>query len=356
MWGWVRPLLQAYRVRGVPLRIRLLPCPFASGSERPVLQGITDAPVEGPEGFVSFLAAPGRAISGVVQLGGDLLVGRWIAGRCGVPLCCYTYGYKKGLQRCTQVFTAYATMAQWLAGRGVRAEVAGDLVRDALACDEGPPPWKEPDAWRVVFFPGSRADIRRASLPYLGETASRLRARREAVEIATLLSPFSAREEWRRWDAEGLNPTASGTGRVLEGADLAVTQPGTNTLELMQSGVPFVVAVPERFFAMIPLPGVAGFLTGLPMIGAPLRRRALDRIRRRGYVAWPNRIAGEPLVPEMVGAVEPEDLARAVAALLDVPERMRRVRTRFAELRRDASTGSDGPAAMIAERTKEMVM
>ena len=69
----------------------------------------------------------------------------------------------------------------------------------------------------------------------------------------TLLSPFSFDEEVKIWEDAGLNPSRKSTPVALKGVDLALTQPGTNTLELLYLKIPALVAVPYVFLEDIPL-------------------------------------------------------------------------------------------------------
>lgn len=201
--------------------------------------------------------------------------------------------------------------------------VVGDLVADALEMDEGVSPWKREKALRLVFFPGSRPGIRKASLRFLSEVKDTLETLLNDLEIVTALSPFTAQSEVEEWEKEGLNPSLSGTRVVLEGADLALTQPGTNTLELMHVGVPAVVAVPFYFLEHVPLGGLKGIFLQVPILGKMIKDKLLRKASdRRGFLAWPNRIAKEMIMREVVGDVTPADLAELLAELL-LDERQR---------------------------------
>lgn len=325
LWGWARPLCREMSGRGWEVSIHILNCPFASGMEAQAasrIPGVVE--VVGPLKPWRTLTSLGRYDTDlVVQLGGDLLFGLAMAARHSVPLACYSYGRKKGLNRCDFVATAFPAMASLMPPETV---VIGDLVVDGLSMDTGEPsPWKETPGKRLLFFPGSRPLIREAARDFIEKTVRSLRYR-EGLQIAALLSPFSDPEEVNIWGGSGVSPFTSGTESALSGADLAVTQPGTNTLELMHRAVPALVAVPFAFLSSIPLTGLKGIILSTPG-GALLKEKILRRAAaRRGYLAWPNRIAGKEIFPEFVGDLTPADLAAEIDSVMDDDERLAGIR------------------------------
>ncbi len=359
LWGWGRPLAAALRRQGMEVRLRLLPCQFAGGEEGLLLARLPEVRGEGPEGLLPFLLRGGSSPpAAVVQLGGDLWSGRVVAGRWHVPLICYTYGFKKGLASCDLVATAYGTMAEGF--RGVRCEVVGDLVADALTMDQGPSPWpsetlRRQEICRLALFPGSRPAIRQEALRFLRRLVEMLRREGPEVFPVAVLSPAVGDGEAEQWREGGMVPCRSGAGTVLPGADLAVTQPGTNTLELLHCATPGLVVVPDAFLDKIPLGGVAGLAVRLPVLGPALRRRALARWQGK-FLAWPNRLAGREILRELVGAVTPESLARQVGELWARAEERASMTKSLQALSGDSATrGGSGAAAHLAARIGEMV-
>ncbi|QTX31622.1 cdisaccharide synthetase [Aminithiophilus ramosus] len=314
LWGWVRPLATALHRRGHAVDLQLLPCPFASGREALVASRLP-VRVRPPANALSLLASlDGADADAIVHLGGDLLFGRWAARR-GIPLAAYTYGPKKGLDRCRALFTAFDAMAFSLKGHPA---VVGDLVASALELDGPSSSWERRESPRIVFYPGSRPFIRRVALPFVAELARALRQVYPDMGLRTLMSPFSDDEEFALWRERGLCPTLLGAGAVLGGADFAVTQPGTNTLELLHRAVPAIVAVPFSFLRQVPLGGVKQWIAAIPGLGAWGKERYLRaRAARTGFLALPNMIAGRALLRESVGDFGPRELAALVVEGLD---------------------------------------
>ncbi len=347
VWGWSRPLIGEALKRQWRPELWLLPCPFASGREFEAMSRL-GVPIHGPWNALKTLRhmAQRRGYDGVLQLGGDLLFGRFLALRNGAPLACYSYGRKEGFQSCDVVMTARPGMI-----RGVDALAVGDLVLDSL--DQGTPgPWRAPQGQRLLMFPGSRPAIRRKALPYMKALMPHLKRRFPELEARVLLSPFAEASESEQWRAAGFSTWTGPTAAALVGGDLALTQPGTNTIEMIYCHQPMAVAVPFAFLREIPATGVPGLLAHFPRMGALLRDRLLARRapRQKGRLAWPNRLLGREEVPEWVGEIAPAELAENLARLLADGEALQRQRQVLKALSDAVAPGAPGRICDIIER------
>jgi lipid-A-disaccharide synthase len=340
VWGWARPLLREILRRGDLPELCLLPCQYASGREKEAVKACLAVEVSHLSIRKLLLEPRKGRYTGIIQLGGDLLFGRYFAWRYHCPLAVYTYGWKKGLRSCSLVATAFGMMQLRLKERGCPAFLTGDLVASALLEDPHDFTWHAPVGRRVVFFPGSRRTIRKAALLYARDFRLALLRDFPDVEITALLSPFSDPEELLLWEEEGFRAVSHDTGGVLAEADLALTQPGTNTLELLHTGTPGMVAVPDRFLSLIPLPGILGGLASIPLFGPWIRRLGIHYLRSslKDYLAWPNRIGGREILPERIGPCLPGDLAREAGEFLGNPERRRMMRQELMQLREESTT------------------
>jgi lipid-A-disaccharide synthase len=371
LWGWARPLLVELQRRKVHVAVRLLPCQFASGRERAALENFPGLHVTGPGGVLATLLAREEhtAVSAgmpppevLYQMGGDLWMGRALAKRFHVPLVTYAYAPKKSMRDCALACTAFAEMLPAFHRAGISPRLVGDLVKDALRLDldvaQGTvSPWRRGSAFRIVLFPGSRPAIRNAARTFLRRTVEHLERRAGPLDVVTLLSPFAEGEEFAAWENEGLSPVAAGAGTVLPEAHLALTQPGTNTMELLHTGTPALVAVPEEFFSVVPLAGVAGLLGRTPFVGKILRKHALSRLAKAlPFLAWPNRLAGREILPELIGAVTPERLGEAAASLLEDRARLGTIREELCALEgRCDVPGERGAAVRLVDLTEELL-
>lgn len=254
LWGWCRPVVKALKDEGHGVDLVLLPCQYASGAEERLALLLGADRVVPPAGLPKEISGGRNRADGVLQLGGDLLYGRLLAKRNGSPLFSYSYGPKKGLRACRLVLTACESMAGSIRKmtRGHSVEVVGDLVADALEMDRGADPWAEKPGLKVAVFPGSRPAIRRKALPFMIEFLECARRLLPEAQWLVLLSPFCEPEEAVLWENAGFGVCQAGAGVALRAADAALTQPGTNTLELFHARIPSVVAVPEVFSPMSP--------------------------------------------------------------------------------------------------------
>ena len=108
----------------------------------------------------------------------------------------------------------------------------------------------------------------------------------------------------------------------MRAADIAVTIPGTNTLELGIAGVPSVVLLPLNKPEVIPLEGPGHWLSLLPVVGPSLKRRAVLLAAPHLPVSLPNNLSGEKLMVELKGALTLKGVLSEVLGLLeDEPER-----------------------------------
>ena len=230
----------------------------------------------------------------------------------------------------------------------------------------------------IALLPGSRPYEVRRGLPFMLRAAAELARRRPGLRFTVPVSPFATAGDFAfalevlgagelRRELEALfSPAGDGAirlripveGRALDvaferaraaramaGADLALTIPGSNTAELAVYGVPMIVCVPLDRPEEIPLEGIAGLLDRVPLVGRRLKAAAVMRAARRvEFVALPNRVAGEMVVPELKSAaLRPEEVAGAAASLLEAPERLERIRARLVSL-----MGPEGAARAIA--------
>ena len=112
-------------------------------------------------------------------------------------------------------------------------------------------------------------------------------------------------------------------------ADLAVTIPGTNTLELGIAGVPSVVLLPLNKPEVIPLEGPGHWLSLLPVVGPALKRRAVLLAAPHLPVSLPNNLSGEKLMVELKGVLTLDGVLHETLALLEDKTDLTRRRERL---------------------------
>jgi len=132
---------------------------------------------------------------------------------------------------------------------------------------------------------------------------------------------------------------------LLSRCRLCLTTVGANTAELGSLAVPMLVLLPtQQLDAMRAWDGLPGLLANLPLLGSGFAKAINWLVLRQGRLfAWPNIWAGEEVVPELVGELEPGAIAELVIDLLTHPQKLEIMRDRLLALR-----GEPGAAEKLA--------
>ena len=385
LYTWVQPVLA--ELRRYPLRahlhihIGLVPCQFASGAETRIAATFGADSVSSPGDFARFMAL-GKRLPGlehptpngfVLSLGGSAGMALDLGKRLGYPV--YRYSFVPTWHRKLAALFVHDARAErrarLLGAPRERLEQVGNLVADAVKLAEPAP---EPGNPHVLLMPGSRDAFAVHLIPLMIALADALGERypqaRFVWPVSRLLSEEAvktgiqgAHKETLGGMAGKLEDEASNRrvitpeGHALElafessryahmrAADLAVTIPGTNTLELGVAGVPGIVLLPLNKPEVIPLEGPGHWLSLVPWVGAALKRQAVRLAAPHFPVALPNLLSGEDLMVEMKGEIVLGEVVDKAVALLTDPEERARRRGRLLE-----TMPPPGAAARLVER------
>ncbi|MGL5880691.1 MAG: lipid-A-disaccharide synthase, partial [Xenococcaceae cyanobacterium] len=110
----------------------------------------------------------------------------------------------------------------------------------------------------------------------------------------------------------------------LRQCQLCLTTVGANTAELGSLAIPAIVLLPtQQLDAMRSWDGIPGFLANLPGIGTAFARLINWFVIEQGRLfAWPNKWAGEEIMPELIGELQAADVAQIVLNYLQHPEKL----------------------------------
>ncbi len=137
---------------------------------------------------------------------------------------------------------------------------------------------------------------------------------------------------------------------LLSQCRLCLTTVGANTAELGSLAVPMIVLLPtQQLDAMRSWDGLPGILARLPGVGSGFAKSINWLISRQGRLfAWPNIWAKEEIVPELVGKLQPSEIAQLVLDYLEHPEKLEEMRSRLRAVR-----GQPGAAQKLAQLVRE---
>jgi len=133
---------------------------------------------------------------------------------------------------------------------------------------------------------------------------------------------------------------------LLSQCTLCLTTVGANTAELGSLAVPMLVLLPtQQLDAMRAWDGLPGLLVNLPGVGSGLAKLVnWWFLRKPRLLAWPNIWAGEAIVPELVGNLEPAAVAAIALDLLTHPDQLAAIRANLRQVR-----GEPGAANKLAQ-------
>lgn len=137
---------------------------------------------------------------------------------------------------------------------------------------------------------------------------------------------------------------------LLSQCQICLTTVGANTAELGSLAVPMIVLLPtQQLDAMRSWDGLPGILARLPGVGSSFAKLINWLILHQGRLfAWPNIWAKAEIVPELVGKLQPQDVARLVLDYLEYPEKLEEMRSRLRAVR-----GEPGAAQKLAQLVGE---
>ncbi len=383
--GWLRPFLHELyrRAPQSDVHVFFVPDDYATGREAGVVRELFPAAhAYDPKTYLK--VAFGARVDGmpegvdaVLYLGGDLMHAARLHKRFGGALAAYKFSRAKYARQTAVAFAVDAANAQQLESCGISRErivVAGNLAIDgALAQAQAAPEEGTPQGG-VLFMPGSRRYEVEQLIPFFFTAALRLRADDPSLPIAFGISPFTQLHSVRAALEAGGDPRVfaqrgtvveTGAAAYLTSSDgragfpivrnalaaaraarIAVTIPGTKTIELAALGTPAISCSPANAPELVTINGPMTYLDRIPLVGIPAKRAMVVAYARRfPFHTQPNMDAGKMLICELHGTLTPGRVARETQERLGDPVWLEESSQALAALYREHV----GAAARIAE-------
>lgn len=402
--GWVAPIVHVLKNKRDNLRIFLflLPCTYATGKEYKIASSLKEVDrVFKPHEYILFMLLginpKGVKFSkrgAILHLGGDVLHSAMLSKRLNLPAFAYAWGNKKWDKEFKEYFVPHEQQKNILINRGIavsKITVTGNLLADTIAFVESdeknsgnnifPPikPGNEKTMLRICFLPGSRQREVHFIVPFFLAVAELLNEQNKNIEFVMPLSPFVdieqlktaiKRKPWRNFDGSSGVIEKNDSGwtiktnqgvkiSVIDGhqyeamkhSNLVVSIPGTKCGEAGYLCRPMLVILPLNKPEELPSVGIIGWLRWLPILGPVLKRFIVSmRLRNwNAYVAQPNIIAGEEIVPEVKGVITASQVANEIMALLNNPERLSLIQEKLFSIYHNNGCENEGTAERIIQ-------
>lgn len=393
---WVRPVVKALRqalgtdTDLVRISVILSPCPHSTGKEAQIAASYPEIDrVQGAENFFPFLLW-GKTVDNwdwrergiVIFLGGDQFYTLVIGKRLGYR----TLVYAEWEARWYRYLDAFAVMSDRVIQKvptryHYKFTVVGDLIADivlevAETSDDNSV--TEKNNTIIGLLPGSKPAKLMQGVPLCIAIAQKLQTLQPNLQFIIPVAPtidLATLTRYARLEHNSLIPQLGGvTGELItEGekayiltsggtkitlitespayqqlltCQLCVTTVGANTAELGSLGIPMIVLLPtQQLDAMRSWDGIPGILANLPLLGTSFAKLINTFvISRKRLFAWPNIWAKNEIVPELIGNLEPQEIALKIIDYLHHPKELKTMSKRLIACR-----GKYGAASKIAE-------
>ena len=398
---WVRPVVKALRQKlgtntsRVRISVILSPCPHSTGKEAQIALSYSEIDrVQSAKHFFPFLLWGKTADDWqwrdrgiVIFLGGDQFYPLVIGKRLGYK----TLIYAEWEARWYRHIDAFAVMNDRVLQKvppryHYKFTVVGDLIADiVLEVAEDRPDSQNNSPPIIGLLPGSKPAKLMQGVPLCLAIAEELQNLQPQVQFILPVAPtidIDTLASYARKENNSLISQLGGvTGESIESSSqqpyiitpkgtkialitqfpayqhllscqLCVTTVGANTAELGSLGIPMLVLLPtQQLDAMRSWDGIPGILANLPFLGASFAKLINTIvIRQKRLFAWPNIWAKREIVPELIGQLNPKDIAIAIDDYLKHPQKLKDMSNYLISIR-----GKYGAASKITAMVEQQL-
>ena len=364
LYTWAKPILEELRnYPNIKVKICLIPCQFASGNEYSIAKRFKPDGLSSAKEFLKFLSTNivpkslGNSPDGfVISLGGNAKFAIKLAEKLNYKSYYYSFNpfWHKNLTRAFAHDEKCLKKIRRLGAKNNQAQLVGNLVADAVNLEESISISGSP---KILLFAGSRNLHSVSLIPLLIGLVDVLVERYPEASFIWPVSKLLSQETIEQGIAGESKEVLGGMAGIqqdnyiispkggkiemvaeenryayMKSADLAVTIPGTNTLELGIAKLVAVVILPVNKLEHIPLEGIGQWLGYIPIIGKYLKRYSVKLFLDGLKIPFslPNRFSGQDLMLEHKGKINPENVAAKVIELLEDEKELKRRRAGLA--------------------------
>ncbi|MGL4881847.1 MAG: lipid-A-disaccharide synthase [Waterburya sp.] len=397
---WVRPVVKSLRrtladvENQVRISVILSPCPHSTGKEAAIALSFPEVDrVLAASDFWAFLLW-GKTPDNwqwhkkgmVVFLGGDQFYTVVISKRLGYSSLIYAE-WDARWYRFVDLFAAMnqKVIAAIPTTYQDKFSLVGDLMADTALEITSQSPQPDPQQPVIGLLVGSKPAKLSQGVPLFLAIAEKIQSMQPQVKFVIPVAPTLDLDTLSYYANSRFNPLVTSLGNVeaqlvnsnsdqayfmtsggtkinlvtefpayqtLLNCQICLTTVGANTAELTALGIPMIVLLPtQQLDAMRSWDGLPGLLANLPGLGTVFAKLINWLVLKQGRLfAWPNIWAGEEIVPELVGKLQPEAIAQLVLNYLADPSKMQKMREQLIAVR-----GSTGATQKIADIIKQKI-
>ncbi|ACI19819.1 glycosyltransferase family protein [Dictyoglomus thermophilum] len=327
--GWLYPLVKWIKEfnpawsQDLVFNSIVVPCQFASGREEEVLKSWNFFGEVIPSNKYWSLFRDGRKYENSVffHIGGDLYFNLALSKRKkGIPVA-YVEKYFWGERFYRKVYTLNDKL------NIPNSIFVGDLRFDFL------PSNAFSDSNNIALFPGSRNYALKFFIPFYLALVKEIVKDFPDFNFTFFLSPFIdgkvVDDILRRVNSMvkdlPIKFEILDDMKKLNGYLMAITLPGTNTMQLAYMKIPMIVILPLHRPEFIPIEGIANLFKGR------LREGLINLyLKKNPYLALPNKIS-PGIIPEIVGNFHFRDVLKYIKEILYNRERLIKIHEKLKE-------------------------
>ncbi|MDI3542935.1 MAG: hypothetical protein PWP57_538 [Candidatus Atribacteria bacterium] len=320
VYYWLYPFLRDLSNQPSPPRVWVYvpPCQFSTGQEEELIKNYPLVErVFSPRETVRFCLRSGKLPSPglILYLGGDLLYAVLLKRRTGFPLWVYG-GYFKWLQKVDLYLARFWRDFEKL--NFDRKIFLGDLLFSSIST---PTSCVFPAGFpRCLFLPGSRKIFYPYLLPFFFQVGKELTKIYPKISL-TLGFPshynFNDVPELKNMPTF-FRPFFGKTSSLMAEADLIVTIPGSNNLEIAYRGKRGIVILPFWGLEKIPLEGPMLLLEKIPFWGKIIKRNVVKKMAgKRKWISLPNELLDEEVLKELRGDLSPLEVVDTIQEMMN---------------------------------------